>query len=57
MPATTELETDSCPSLRALQVEAGSGQWPKIVAHMENCRYLERAGHRLVRAWARLQSV
>ena len=53
MPATAEPEALTYPSLRALQIEAGSGKKPKIVAQMSDWQYLERSLHRLVTAWAR----
>ena len=50
MPATAEPEALTYPSLRALQIEAGSGKKPKIVAQMGDWQYLERSLHRLVTA-------
>ena len=51
--ALSELEIPSFRSSRMLQVEAGSGKKPKIVAQMSDWQYLERSLHRLATAWAR----
>ena len=53
MPVAAQPETPAYPSLRALQIEAGGGKKPKIVARMRDWQYLERFLHRLVTAWAR----
>ena len=52
MPVAAQPGTPAYPSLRALQIEAGGGKKPKIVARMRDWQYLERFLHRLVTAWA-----